>query len=96
MLLWHHVFDDYPTAQMVPNQAARVLIRVAIWIVLGQVLGITWIKTFKMLPFGASNMGMGYPTMGILAGQFAFLMAFLYYNTFFDKWPLVRKVPAKK
>ncbi len=32
--------------------------------------------------------------MGILAGQFVFLMCFLYYNTFFDKWPLVRKIPV--
>lgn len=91
-LMWHHVFDDYPTAQMVSNQALRVLIRIGTWVVLGGVLGVVWLKTFKVLPFGSNNLGMGYPTMGILAGQFAFLMVFLYYNTFFDKWPLVRKV----
>ncbi|HEY3275482.1 MAG TPA: hypothetical protein VGJ94_02595 [Syntrophorhabdaceae bacterium] len=93
MLMWHHLFDDFPTPQMVPNQAARILSRFCIWVVLGAVLGVAWIKTFKMLPFGASDLGLGFPTMGILAGQFAFLMAFLYFNTFFDKWPLVRKVP---
>ncbi|MBW2557969.1 MAG: hypothetical protein JRD69_03905 [Deltaproteobacteria bacterium] len=91
-LLWHHVFDDLPTAAMVENQAARILIRVAIWWVLGVILGIIWLKTFRMLPFGANNMGWGYPVMGPIAGQFAFLMVFLYYNAFFDKWPLVRKV----
>ncbi len=92
MLMWHHLFDDFPTAKMVPNQFARIGIRFVIWVVLGAVLGVVWLKTFKMLPFGANNLGWGYPTMGILAGQFAFLMVFLYMNTFFDKWPLVRKV----
>ncbi len=91
-LLWHHVFDDFPTVQMVPNQAARVLIRIGIWLVLGLGLGTAWVKTFKLLSFGANDLGRGIPTMGILAGQFAFLMVLLYYNTFFDKWPLVKKV----
>ena len=90
MLMWHHVFDDYPTAQTVPNQFLRVIIRIAVWVILGSVLGVLWLKTFKMLPFGG-NTSMGWPVMGILAGQFAFLMALLYYNTFFDKWPLVRR-----
>ncbi|MBN2039335.1 MAG: hypothetical protein JW864_04800 [Spirochaetes bacterium] len=93
MLMWHHLFDDFPKADMVPNQAARVLIRIAIWIVLGMFLGIIWLKTFKMLPFGG-NTEFGWPVMGILAGQFAFLMAVLYFNAFFDKWPLVRKIKA--
>lgn len=91
MLAWHHLFDDYPSAQLVSNTAARVLIRFAIWVVLGGVLGTIWVKTFVLLPFGANSLGAGFPTMGILAGQFAFLMTFLYYNTFFDKWPLVYK-----
>ncbi len=93
MLAWHHLFDDYPSAELVPNTAARILIRVVIWFVLGGVLGTLWIKLFSKIPFGANNMGMGYPTMGVLAGQFAFLMTFLLFNNFFDKWPLVRKVP---
>ncbi len=96
MLVWHHLFDDFPSAQMVPNQAARVLCRIAIWVVLGCIMGIIWIKTFKMLPFGGTDYGLGWPTMGILAGQFAFLMVVLYCNTFFDKWPVVRKVSVKK
>jgi len=91
MLFWHHLFDDYPSAQLVPNTAARVLIRLAIWVVLGAVLGVIWLKIFTIVPFGANNLGMGYPTMGVLAGQFAFLMTLLFYNTFFDKWPLVYK-----
>jgi hypothetical protein len=94
-LLWHHVFDDYPTAQMVPNQAARVLIRIGTWLVLGFGLGTVWVRAFKMLPFGGNDLGRGIPTMGILAGQFGYLMVFLYYNTFFDKWPLVKKVRLK-
>jgi hypothetical protein len=92
LLMWHHLFDDYPTAQMIPNQAAKVLTRFAIWVILGAILGVGWVKGFRSLSFGANDLGMGIPTMGILAGQFAFLMSFLYFNTFFDKWPLVRKV----
>lgn len=96
MLMWHHLFDDYPTAQMVPDLKTRIFARLAIWIGLGAVLGVLWIKTFKLLPFGGNDLGMGYPVMGILAGQFALLMVFLYMNTFFDKWPLVKKVPVDK
>ena len=91
LLMWHHLFDDYPTAQMIPNQATRLLTRLAIWLVLGGTFGVVWLKTFKMLPFAGNDLGWGYPVMGILAGQFAILMVFVYYNTFFDKWPLVRK-----
>ena len=91
-LMWHHIFDDYPTPKMVPSQAGRIMIRLGIWIVLGLALGVAWLKTFRMLPFGGNDLGLGVPVMGLLAGQFAFLMVFLYFNTFFDKWPLVRKV----
>ncbi|MHB8109169.1 MAG: hypothetical protein ACYDHW_03945 [Syntrophorhabdaceae bacterium] len=93
-LLWHHVFDDWPSAALVQNQAARILIRIGIWCTLGMGLGLVWLKTFRSIPFAGTDMGYGYPVMGILAGQFVFLMCFLYYNTFFDKWPLVRKVPV--
>ncbi len=96
MLVWHHLFDDFPSVQMVPNQAARVLCRIAIWVILGSIMGVIWIKTYKMLPFGGTDYGLGFPTMGILAGQFAFLMVVLYYNTFFDKWLVVKKIPVKK
>jgi len=91
MLAWHHLFDDYPSAQLVPNTAIRVLTRIAIWFIGGGIYGVVWLKTFKFLPIGANNLGMGFPTMGFLAGQFAFLMTLLIFNTFFDKWPLVRK-----
>ena len=95
-LLWHHVFDDWPTAATVKNQALRIFIRIGIWWAVGLGFGFFWIKTFKLIPFGGTDMGLGYPVMGILAGQFVWLMCFLYYNTFFDKWPLVKKVPAEK
>jgi AAT family amino acid transporter len=94
-LLWHHVFDDYPSQELVKNQAARIFIRVGIWISLGLTLGFVWLKTFRSLPFGGTDLGYGFPVMGILAGQFVFLMCFLYYNTFFDKWPLVRRIPVR-
>lgn len=91
MLAWHHLFDDYPSAKLVPNTAVRVLVRAAIWLGGGLVYGVLWLKAFHLLPIGRNNLGMGFPTMGILAGQFAFLMTFLIFNTYFDKWPLVRK-----
>ena len=91
MLIWHHLFEDYPSAEIIPNTAARVLTRLAIWIVGGIIFGVFWVKCFTALPIGANNMGMGFTTMGILAGQFALLMAVLMYNTFFDKWPWVKK-----
>lgn len=93
MLAWHHLFDDYPSAALVPNTAARVCCRLAIWFGGGTVYGVIWLKTFKLIPYGANNLGMGIPPLGILAGQFALLMTLLFLNTFFDKWPLVRKVP---
>lgn len=96
MLLWHHLFDDWPTAKEVPNQATRILTRIAIWVGGGAVFGLVWLKTFKLLPFAGNDLGLGYPVMGVLAGQFALLMVFLYMNTFFDKWPLVRKEPVVK
>ena len=91
MLAWHHLFEDFPNATVVKNTAWRVLARVAIWLTGGTIYGVLWLKTYKSLPIGANSMGMGFPTMGILAGQFALLMTILLFNTFFDKWPFVRK-----
>jgi AAT family amino acid transporter len=91
MLTWHHLFGDYPNAKLSPNTAIRVLTRIAIWFIGGGVYGVLWLKTFKLLPIGANDLGLGIPTMGILAGQFALLMTILFFNTFLDKWPLVRK-----
>lgn len=91
-LLWHHLFDDYPSAQILPNQAARVIARIAIWLVGGSIWGVFWLGNFKLLPFGANDLGLGYPAAGPLAGQFALLMVLAIFNTYFDKWPLVRKV----
>jgi hypothetical protein len=47
-------------------------------------LGILWLKTFPLLPIGANNFDMGFHTMGVVAGQFAFLMTFsfsLFFST---------------
>lgn len=96
MLCWHHLFDDYPGADIEPGVARRVLTRMAIWVGGGSVFGFAWLQVYKVLPFAGNDLGMGYPVMGILAGQFALLMVFLYFNTFFDKWPLVWKEPAQK
>jgi AAT family amino acid transporter len=91
-LLWHHLFEDYPSAQILPNQAARVIARIAIWLVGGLTWGIFWLDALKVLPFGANDLGLGYPPAGPLAGQFALIMILAIFNTYFDKWPLVRKV----
>lgn len=92
MLAWHHLFDDYPNAALAPNTAVRVCSRIAIWFIGGTIYGVIWLKTFKLIPYGANDLGMGVPPLGILAGQFALLLTLLFLNTFFDKWPLVRKV----
>ena len=92
MLAWHHLFDDYPAATLIPNTAARVACRVAIWFIGGGIYGVIWLKTFHLIPFGANDLGLGVSPLGILAGQFGLLMTLLFMNTFFDKWPLVRKV----
>lgn len=95
MLCWHHLFDDYPGADIQSSVGKRVLTRMAIWVGGGSVFGFAWLKLYKYLPFAGTDLGMGYPVMGILAGQFALLMVFLYFNTFFDKWPLVWKEPKQ-
>jgi len=91
ILFLNELFDCYPSADLVPNAAIRILARVSIWIFGGLGLGILWIKTFQLLPIGGNNFGLGFQTMGVVAGQFAFLMTFLFFNVFFDRWPLVRK-----
>lgn len=90
-LLWHHQFFDFPGEDKVKNSGKRVLIRLAIVLVIGTIMGLVWMKAYKILPFGANNMGFGYSTLGIIAGQFVFMMPFLYMNTFFDKWPLIKQ-----
>lgn len=95
MLCWHHLFDDYPGADVEPGLAKRVITRMVIWVAGGTVFGFAWLKCYKLLPFAGNDLGWGYPVMGMLAGQFALLMVFLYFNTFFDKWPLVTKEAVK-
>lgn len=92
MLAWHHLFDDYPGASLVANQALRIGSRLVIWLVGGVSFGVVWLGTYTWLPFASNDLGWGVSSLGILAGQFAFLMAILFLNTFFDKWPLVRKL----
>ena len=95
LLCWHHLFDDYPGPDIVPDLGKRILTRMAIWLTGGSLFGFTWLQVYKWLPFAGNDLGMGFPVMGILAGQFALLMVFLYFNTFFDKWPLVWKTPKQ-
>lgn len=96
LLTWHHLFEDYPSAARQSNKASRLLSRLAIWLIGGSVCGIVWLKIFVLLPYGANDLGMGIPGLGILSGQFAFLLIILYANTFFDKWPLVYKEERSK
>jgi len=89
-LTWHHQFFDYPDQSKVKNEVHRVLIRLGIVVVLGTIMGVFWMKTYTFLPFGSNDMGLGYPTLGLIAGQFLYMMPMLFLNTFFDKWPLTR------
>lgn len=88
MLIWHHHFYDYPGEDVVASSGMRAIIRIIIWVGVGSILAIIWLKTYKVLPFGGNNFGMDYPMLGVLAGQFVFLMPALFMNTFFDKWPV--------
>jgi AAT family amino acid transporter len=94
-LTWHHQFYDYPSKEMVKGEVARVLTRLAIVFTLGTVFGLFWMKAYVYFPFGGNDLGLGYPTLGLIGGQFVFLMPILFLNTFFDKWPLV-KITFKK
>jgi len=96
LLCWHHLFDDFPGAEQQPNVAKRICTRLIIWLSLGTAFGLLWLKVYVVLPFAGNDLGLGFPVMGILAGQFALLMVFLYFNTFFDKWPVVYKEAVKK
>lgn len=91
-LLWHHQFFDFPGEDKVKSSGTRFLIRLAIVVIIGTILGLIWMKTYTKLPFGSNDMGLGYPTLGLIAGQFIFMMPFLYMNTFYDKWPLIRQI----
>lgn len=88
LLTWHHLFFDYPGEDLIASSGKRVLIRVALCLVLGSIMGVVWLKTYTLLPFGGNNFGMGYPMLGLLGGQFVYLTPMLINNTFFDKWPV--------
>ncbi|MBU3110139.1 hypothetical protein [Clostridium lacusfryxellense] len=91
-LLWHHQFFDFPGEDKIKSSGTRFLIRLTIVVVVGTIMGLIWMKVYKILPFGGNDMGLGYATLGIIAGQFVFMMPFLYLNTFFDKWLLIKQV----
>lgn len=95
MLTWHHLFDDYPNKEMMPSTAKRILIQFAIVIIGGSVLGIFWLKTLHLWPFGGNDLGLGHPMLGILGGQFVYMLPMVYINTFFDKWPMAVSVKEK-
>jgi AAT family amino acid transporter len=95
-LTWHHQFFDFPDKEKMPNEVPRVLTRLLIVLVLGTVFGVFWMKTYVYLPFGANDMGLGYPTLGLIAGQFLYMMPMLFLNTFFDKWPLTKIVAEEE
>ncbi|MGX7030148.1 hypothetical protein [Vagococcus zengguangii] len=90
LLTWHHHFDDYPSQTLISSTFARNLVQLLIVLVIGTVLGILWIKTLHIWPFGGNDLGLGHPMLGILGGQFVYMMPMLYMNTFFDKWPMAK------
>ena len=92
MLAWHHHFDDYPNQAIMPSALKRIAVQFGAVIIVGSVLGILWIKYLHIWPFGANDLGLGYPVLGILGGQFVYMMPMLFMNTFFDKWPMAKSV----
>lgn len=92
MLAWHHHFDDYPNQDIMPSALKRIAVQFGAVIIVGSVLGILWIKYLHIWPFGANDLGLGYPVLGILGGQFVYMMPILFMNTFFDKWPMAKSV----
>ncbi|MEG2707886.1 MAG: hypothetical protein RR968_02015 [Vagococcus sp.] len=92
LLTWHHHFDDYPNKELVPSVAGRVLAQLGIVIVIGAILGVLWIKYVGLWPFGGNDLGLGHPMLGIMGGQFVYMMPMLFMNTFFDKWPVAKSV----
>ena len=95
MLAWHHHFDDYPNKDVMPSTWKRIVIQFAVVIVVGSILGVLWIKYMHVWPFGTNDLGMGHPMLGILGGQFVFMLPMVFMNTFFDKWPMVKNVKVK-
>ena len=92
LLTWHHHFDDYPNKELMPNTLGRVLAQLAIVIIVGAILGILWIKYLHIWPFGGNDLGLGHPMLGIMGGQFVYMMPMLFMNTFFDKYPMAKSV----
>ena len=92
MLAWHHHFDDYPNQALMPSALKRIAVQFSAVIIVGSVLGVLWIKYLHIWPFGANDLGLGYPVLGILGGQFVYMMPMLFMNTFFDKWPMAKSV----
>jgi AAT family amino acid transporter len=95
MLAWHHHFDDYPNQEVMTSALKRILLQFAVVIVVGSVLGILWIKYLHIWPFGANDLGLGHPMLGILGGQFVYMLPMVFMNTFFDKWPMAKSVKEK-
>ena len=92
LLTWHHHFDDYPNKELMPNILGRVLAQLAIVIIVGAILGILWIKYLHIWPFSGNDLGLGHPMLGIMGGQFVYMMPMLFMNTFFDKYPMAKSV----
>lgn len=95
LLTWHHHFFDFPSTEKQPNQVARLLTRLAIVVVGGVLLGLFWMNSQKYLPFGGNDLGLGHPMLGLMGGQFVYMMPMLFMNTFFDKWPVMKSVEKK-
>lgn len=92
LLTWHHHFDDYPNQSVMPSVFKRIMSQLVIVLVIGSILGILWIKYVHVWPFGGNDLGIGHPMLGIMGGQFVYMMPMLFMNTFFDKWPVARSI----
>ncbi|CAM3641282.1 hypothetical protein ERUR111494_04625 [Erysipelothrix urinaevulpis] len=86
LLTWHHLFYDYPSSDKA-RLGKRLSMRLITVLVVGSILGIVWIKYHHLIPFGSNDLGLKHPMLGLMGGQFVYMMPMLIMNTFFDKWP---------
>lgn len=87
LLTWHHLFNDYPTKDMLTG-GKRILAQLAIVLFIGVILGFLWPLIYPYLPIGGNDLGLGIPVLGVIAGHFVYMLPMVFMNTGFDKWPV--------
>lgn len=93
LLTWHQLFKDYPSLEKAGgNEAKRHLTQLAYVLVFGTIAGLVWPFIYKSLPLAGNDLGLGHPTLGLIAGHFVYMMPMLFTGTGFDLWPINQNV----